>query len=56
MALITIYGGESVNEATAELMLRGVAGAENLEMLLKSRGPTSKRRRPCSSRVPNSTE
>ena len=38
VALITIYGAESVNAATAELLTRGVVGADNLEMLLKANG------------------
>ena len=38
VALITIYGAYAVNEAAAELMVRGVVGVENLEMLLKAKG------------------
>lgn len=36
VALITIYGAESVNSAAGALLLRGVVGADNLEMQLKA--------------------
>ena len=36
--MITVYGAESVNQATGELLSRGVVGAESLEMLLKAKG------------------
>jgi hypothetical protein len=38
VALITIYGAEAVNGAASELLVRGVVGADNLEMLLKLQG------------------
>lgn len=38
VALITVYGAESVNQAASELLSRGVVGVENLEMLLKVQG------------------
>jgi transposase len=36
VALITVYGAESVNAAAGALLLRGVVGADNLEMQLKA--------------------
>jgi len=36
VALITVYGAESVNAAAGVLLLRGVIGADNLEMQLKA--------------------
>jgi transposase len=38
VALITVYGRESVETAASELLVRGVVGAESLEMLIKARG------------------
>lgn len=38
VALITVYGAEAVNQATAGLLVRGVIGVENLELMLKVQG------------------
>jgi transposase len=38
VALITIYGAEAVNTAASGLLVRGVVGVDNLEMLLKLQG------------------
>lgn len=41
VVLITVYGKEAVNQAAAELLVKGVVGAESLEMLLKAQGATA---------------
>jgi transposase len=38
VAMITVYGKEAVEASAAELLVRGVVGAENLEMLIKAKG------------------
>lgn len=38
VVLITVYGKEAVEAGAAELLTRGVVGADSLEMLLKARG------------------
>ncbi len=38
VALITVYGAQEVNQAVSELLIRGVVGVDNLEMLLKAQG------------------
>ena len=48
VALITIYGAEAVNRAASELLVRGVVGVENLEMLLKVQGATEQQPEPLS--------
>lgn len=52
VALITIYGAEAVNAASAELLVRGVVGADNLEMLLKLQGAREEAPEPMSFQTP----
>lgn len=52
VALITVYGKEAVETTTAELLVRGVVGAESLEMLIKARGEKPKAPEPITFQSP----
>lgn len=52
VALITIYGAPSVNEAATGLLTRGVVGVENLEMLLKAQGAAERAPEPLQFKSP----
>ena len=52
VALITVYGAESVNGAATELLTRGVVGAESLEMLLKAQGTETRAPEPLNFQSP----
>lgn len=52
VAMITVYGAESVNQAAGELLSRGVVGAESLEMLLKAKGTTERAPEPLTFQSP----
>lgn len=52
VAMITVYGAESVNAAATELLSRGVVGAESLELLLKAQGAPEKAPEPLTFQSP----
>jgi transposase len=52
VAMITVYGAQSVEQATTELLSRGIVGAESLEMLLKAQGAQEKAPQPLTFQSP----